>query len=340
MEEDWKSKDYSDYQRKGMHALYLYASELVLESVKEIEGERVQLYYNKDFLSKVKKSLESHVEDLNGEDYSKISQGYLAALNKNPILDFCLGVIGESVFDNQEKINTFFRELKCGDGESLYDKGYDESFILRALSLSQKKGLLGKESGTEMMLDKVMNDLPDLVDAAAVKDPRIIAGLMMANSLEITPESLRDAYRQAGFKGKGGVIGNIITGIQNFPYTKQLFESGKQKLEEKVNGRNFKLDLSGLDLDECINAYRLFGLDGEQGVVNIALTHVLGNLEGFGGAIFSYYTLKFAEKDKKAVKTALEGLGYVKDSREKEKVKRNLENLKIVFPEKMTSSPP
>lgn len=297
---------YLEYNQEGLKAFLRYASEEFSEVVDEVEAKNRHAYFDKALFQNLKDKTETFISEI--QEGNEV--GLLKILNKNPIFDFFLGVVGEEVFRNQEKINNFFRDVKDKGGKSLYEAGYDESLFLRAISQSQTNGLFGERSGAKLLADKIIGDLPYIVDIALLNNPDVIKAKIFAEFIGITPESLKEVYQQQGFTKPGGLLEHITSGFKS-PQGRQILELGKLELQEYIKKKGKEVDLSALDLDELSTAYKLYGFNGKEGLVNIITTSILGHQKGLGGRIFSEYTEGFAKENVEAVKNAFENeFGY------------------------------
>lgn len=302
-------KNYKDKEKEGVDAIIRHCCERITENLDQIHLERGDSYNDRSVIPKMRVSLEKFMERYNeNEDITM-----LELFNKNPLLSFASGVFGEDVIANQRKINDFFDKIEDSGRNSMYDRGYGDSLILRALGRIDSAGLFGKGSAGEYLLSKVMSDFPFIVDALSSKNPQMLIVKMIGESIGITPDSMRDAYENNGLLGTDGLLYHVASAL-NSSQGDNIFELLKMKTQKALDERNVGFDLSGLDLDECLTSYRLHGFDGEQGVVNVALTSLIKNSKGFGGRIFSKYTERFMkENPEETRRLIIEDFGFVQE---------------------------
>lgn len=284
---------YSEYRAEGYRAYKSFLGETLLEVVDEIEQKQGKLYSDKGMFDEVRENIRSSMH--NGEKEALHAE--LKMYNKNPVLAFAFGVLGEHVLAHQNEINEFMKNAKQYVGVDLYELGYDDGFILRVLSQAKNKGVFGEGSGMDTLVSKIIADLPQLVQGVGSKHSKVFIAKMVLASSGITPESIQQAYASGGLFKENGVLYHLIKQLRETPQGRELSKYLAGRLQETLKKKDVDICLTEIDLDRIVNAAVLYATDGENGAVNIGAKEILPRINGYGSWIFAAYAQRFAEQD-------------------------------------------
>lgn len=216
-------------------------------------------------------------------------------MNKNEYIGKTAENIESSISKNYLVFRMVLPTIEHSLGVKIRDLGFEEDSYKPILKAFQEKGLVGKGSGLDFIVDKLMKNTENVVAAASKvlakgkdKDKSKDKDKWDVNKINkfmspigITIKGIEEVYEKGRFKGKKGVF-NYITGkvIDNLENVSALVlnEISKKKIKKMSVSQIKKASSNlGITIKDIQKVYKESGLNGENGVIKYLSDSVIIN---------------------------------------------------------------
>ncbi len=249
---------------------------------------------------------------------------FLDFLNNNRYTNAALGFVDSYIQENPEQVSEFLEEIEDEMGIKFSEVGFDRQTYANIIEAIKEQGAVGRKGGTGVLIDTVMDNLEKIVaplleeeepEDPMSMDPEQIAEAMvslfgeqkttpqgvirfMYSELEITPEGIRDAYKEDGFFGEKGVVKYMIS---------TTLANGKDHIDKVLDeAKDDGLDL-GLSAEIVAASYEKGGVWGKAGLVETAAIAAAKEIPVTSQYLYAFMLTKVLEGRKEKMMKQLEG---------------------------------
>jgi len=269
------------YLKQGINAIKDYRVNELGKDIDEVIMSQKDKLKFKSTAKKFKK---------NALKFTNISLGgqkeILKFMNKNEYIKKTAKDIESYISKNYLLLGMGLRTIEVKLDININDFGFEINSYKPILEAFQKKGLVGKGSGLDFIVDKLMKNTENVTTAASKALTKSKWDINKINKFisptGITIKGIENSYNKKGFKGKKGVF-NYITDkiIDNLENVSALIldEIGEEEIKGmsiKQIGKDVFSDL-GITIQSIQKAYKEGGLNGETGVIKHLSDNIIIN---------------------------------------------------------------